>query len=103
MRSIIGIGEMKNKNLGKILGIGLLSGLAGFVNGCKSPEQIGYENTRIRLAHDFSPGRYSDNIEFVVNYPRGIDKIEIYGDEDELLFSEDISEQLGELKPGYHL
>ena len=66
------------------------------VTGCKTPEQIGYERTFVRLDDE-------QKLEVWAEYPRGVDKVEIYGENGELLYTDNVNKYSDTIYPGGHL
>ena len=85
---------MEKKNIRNIA-IGGLTFLVGTLGGCKTPEQIGYERTFVRLDEE-------KKLEVWTEYPRGIDKVEIYGDGD-LIYTDNVNQYSDTLYPGGYL
>ena len=61
--------------------------IASAVSGCKTPEQIGYERTFVRLDDE-------QKLEVWAEYPRGVDKVEIYNTQGDLLFTDNLDNLL---------
>ncbi len=92
---------MKSRNLvSKVLG--LTTTLVTALASCKTPEQNAYENTYLGVQYDGSFNYPTNKIAVSTEYSRGIDMIQIYGDNGNLLFTDNLNDHGDNLIPGGH-